>query len=170
MHLEAKAFIRSTAETFECDQWRHTYALDLGGRETNGHARDVFGPNFEWTVVDAVDGPGVDIVADAATFEHEDIRAWDLVMCAEVFEHTPRWPLIVHNAHRLLWKGALFITTMAGPGREVHGVNHDDPDQPGWYQNVSRHELAIALAAAGFSEFEVEYNPESHDTYGWARK
>lgn len=168
MHLEAKAFIARIANELDIgDQMMH--ALDLGGRETNGHARDVFGDNIDWLVIDAVDGPGVDIVADAATWDGDN-RLFDLILCAEVFEHTPRWPLIIHNAGNLLWAGAPFIVTMAGPGREVHGLNHDDPDQPGWYENIEPRWLAIALQAAGFNDIHVEPNYDSHDVYGWARQ
>ncbi len=168
MHSEAKAFIERTAEHFGIPD--HPYeldAVDLGGRETNGHARDVFGPKVVWTVVDMVDGPGVDVVADAATWGDQN---YDIVLCAEVFEHTPRWPLIIANAYRLVDKSGVFIATAAGPRRAVHGVNHDDPDQPGWYMNIEPMWLDMTLRSAGFKKICVEENKESHDVYAWATK
>ncbi len=169
MHDEAKTWVARLADGLGFPSHPlQLSAADLGGRETNGHARDVFGPNVNWVVVDMVDGPGVDIVESAVTYGNDN--TYDLVMCAEVFEHTPHWASIIHNVHRILVPDGYFITTMAGPGRDVHGVNHDDPDQPGWYQNIEAVWLRLALQTAGFRQVDVEENVESHDVYGWAQK
>ena len=169
MHAEARDFIYriATRVTDNAGNNPIRHAVDLGGRETNGHARDVF-PWVRWTVVDAVDGPGVDVVANALYYTPPVTP--DLVLCAEVFEHTPYWPKIIHNAYKMLRLNGYFVCTAAGVGREVHGVNHDDPDQPGWYQNILGDELKVALEAAGFCYVEVEYNADSHDVYGYAVK
>jgi hypothetical protein len=171
MHAEAKEFISRMAAKISENQGNNPIgsAVDLGGRETNGHARDVFGLSpHRWTVVDAVDGPGVNVVANAVYYTPP--APVDLVMCAEVFEHTPYWARIIHNAWKMLRNNGYFVCTAAGIGREVHGVDHDDPDQPGWYQNITSDELHAALWAAGFIYVDVEYNPESHDVYGYAIK
>jgi hypothetical protein len=168
MHAEAKEWIDRMARALTDEMEGPIIAVDLGGRETNGHARDVFGPYVHWTVVDAVDGPGVDVVANATTWQPD--ACVDLVLCAEVFEHTPYAPAIVANAYEILCSGGVFITTMAGPGREVHGVNHDDPDSPGYYQNVDPMDLTEWLLDARFGEFGVDENTVSHDVYGWARR
>jgi SAM-dependent methyltransferase len=168
MHTEAKEFIQRIASRMAECGYSKLVAVDLGGRETNGHARDVFYPEIEWTVVDAVKGPGVDVVANAVYWRPP--APVDLVMCAEVFEHTPYWAKIIHNAFRMLREDGRFICTAAGIGREVHGVNHDDPDQPGWYENIEADCLKFALQAAGFSYTEVDYNSKSHDVYGYAVK
>ena len=52
----------------------------------------------------------------------------------------------------------------AGPGRSEHGVYIDDPDLPGWYQNVSASDLAEAMDDAGLTDIEVE--TFGHDTRG----
>jgi hypothetical protein len=81
MHDEAMAYVeqRRTDEALA--------VLDVGGRWINGGVRELF-PNADpYVSLDIVDGPGVDIVADAATWVPD--RAYDLVVCTEVFEHTP---------------------------------------------------------------------------------
>ena len=128
-------------------------AIDIGGRETNGHARYLW-PNAHWTVVDAVDGPGVNIVADGRTYKHLGLA--DLVLFAEVAEHTPFWRDIIDNIRTMLKADGMCLMTMAGPGREVHGLYHDDPNEPGWYRNIQPHELHDALDHAGFDEWQVD--------------
>ncbi len=147
MHAEALDFIRLHATTDEL------VAVDIGGRETNGHARWLW-PNATWTVVDAADGPGVDVVADGATWRPE--QPVDLVLFAEVAEHTPAWVEILGNIAGMLKVGGMLVATMAGPGREVHGLFHDDPLCPGWYQNVSSGELDAALRQAGFAWWTID--------------
>lgn len=168
MHAEAKAFIQTVADRIaEHGHREGLVAVDLGGRETNGHARDVF-TGVSWDVVDAVDGAGVSIVANAVYWQPS--APVELVLCAEVFEHTPYWPQIIHNAWKMLVSNGYFVCTAAGPGRAIHGVNHDDPDRPGWYKNITPDELAAALCAAGFCYVDVTVNEESHDVYGYAIK
>ena len=140
-------------------------ALDVGGRETNGHARWLW-PNATWTVVDAADGRGVDVVADGATWRPDEVV--DLVLNAEVAEHTPVWREIVANCAAMLKPGGEFVFTAAGPGREVHGLYHDDPLAPGHYENIDPAELRRALTAAGFAWFVVDVAGEDVRAYAKA--
>jgi len=140
-------------------------AVDIGGRETNGHARWIF-RNARWTVVDAADGPGVDIVADGATWQPD--QPVPLVLCTELFEHTPAMREILANIYAMLEDGGMCVMTMAGPGRAVHGLYHDDPLVPGHYANIEPDELEFALQTAGFSEWEVDQLGE--DVRAWAKK
>ena len=55
--------------------------LDIGGRDLNGHARDLW-PNVQWSVLDSLPGEGVQIVSDACTWVPDD--AYHLVLCTEV--------------------------------------------------------------------------------------
>lgn len=145
----------------------HIVGYDIGGRETNGHARWLW-PNVDWTVVDAAEGPGVDVVEDGRTFTPL-VPDGDIVLFCEVAEHFPQWRTIVHNiASNILKSGGLLFFTCAGPGREVHGVNHDDPLQPGWYRNVEAWEVEECFEIAGFRDWHVIENRTAHDIYGWA--
>lgn len=142
----------------------YSTGIDIGGRETNGNARWLF-PHIDWTVVDAVDGPGVDVVANGATWRPDE--PVDLVLFVEVAEHSPRWPEILRNIHSMLKPDGILLFTAAGTGREPHGLFHDDPDEPGYYQNLSYEDLHLALDAAGYSEFEIDVFGD--DIRAWAK-
>jgi SAM-dependent methyltransferase len=123
----------------------------------NGGVRDLFAGATSYTGLDVVPGPGVDIVADAATWRPLDPdRYFDTVVCAEVLEHTPDWRAIVQTCHDVLVSGGRLILTCAGPGRARHsgrGPWDLEPDE--WYRNISAEELAGALRHAGFAVASV---------------
>lgn len=165
MHAEARAFVgRWAEEVFAGADPEGLFVIELGSRNTSGErVRDLFG-GARYLGVDAVAGAGVDVVANAAEWSPPDEA--DLVVCCEMFEHTPRWREVVRNAYAMLRPGGRAVFTCAGPGRRVHGVNHDDPDQPGYYGNVSASELRLAMAEAGFSEVGVQSVPHLSTNLG----
>ena len=129
--------------------------LDIGGRFINGTPRPLF-PHAEYVVLDVLPGPGVDIVADAATWVPD--RAYDVVVCAEVFEHAAEWPRICQMAFKACADGGRFIVTCAGPGRAVHSgvdgspVLHDGEH----YANVDPDDLANLLLFTGWQDITVD--------------
>lgn len=127
--------------------------VEVGARDVNGSVRPLF-PNARYWGTDAQPGPGVDEVADGATWQPSE--PVDLVVCTEVFEHTPAWREILANMVRMLRPGGRLVVTMAGPGRPVHGLHVDDPLVPGWYRNVEPHELSDALRSCGVEGFVVD--------------
>lgn len=128
--------------------------LDIGGRNLNGSTRRLFLGADPYRVLDIRPGVGVDIVADAATWEPDQV--YDLVLCTEVFEHTPEYPAICATVHRALRPGGRFVVTCAGPGRSAHSGIEATALQPGeYYQNVSPADLLMAMRAAGFENVEV---------------
>lgn len=137
--------------------------LDIGGRNINGTPRPLFPNATAYTVLDIAPGDGVEIVADAATWE-PDCR-YDVVVCCEVFEHTDVWPEILRNAHRALVRGGKLIATMAGPGRATHSAVDGGPDlyDGEFYGNVEPADLRAALIAAGFCRVVVDEQTVSHD-------
>lgn len=164
MHAEALDYIASCATALSLRDFGDT-AIDIGGRETNGHARYLF-PKAQWIVVDAVDGPGVDVVADGR--EYQPLFRVGLVLFAEVAEHTPFWREILVNISTIMLKpGGHCIMTMAGPGRAPHGLFHDDPNQPGYYANILPAELDQTLDHTMFSEWYIDQLGE--DVRAWAR-
>jgi SAM-dependent methyltransferase len=145
--------------------------LDLGGRDINGSARDAFPNASRYTVLDILPGDGVDIVADAATWEPEfDLRTdraqWDVVVSAECFEHTAEWPAICRTAYKACAPGGRFIITTAGPGRPPHsGIDGQFRLHPGeHYANVPAFELERVLRETGWRQIVVDAQPNPADT------
>lgn len=155
MHGQAYAWVSRFAER---DPGK---VLDLGGRDVNGSVKLLFPTAARYTAVDILDGPGVDVVADAATWTPDD--EYDVVVCCETFEHTPDWPQICATAHKALRPGGRLILTMAGPGRPVHsGVDGEFRLLPGeHYRNVAPQRLRAVLEECGFGRVLVDqrFNP-----------
>lgn len=122
--------------------------LEVGSLDVNGGVRDLF-PNADpYVGLNDVAGPGVDVVADAATWE--PTRAFDVVVSTEVLEHAERWRDIVAMCGRALRPGGVLILTCAGPGRGEHGQHGAPlpaPDE--WYRNVSVGELEAETSRWG---------------------
>lgn len=158
MHAEAHAWVARYAAV------EAVAVLDIGGRNINGTVRDLFPGADPYTALDIRDGDGVDIVADAATWSPD--REYDVVVCTEVFEHTPDWPQICKTMGAALRPGGLVILTMAGPGRAPHSaVDGGWSLHPGeYYGNVDPHELERVLADCGFAGIVVDYQPSPADT------
>lgn len=144
------------------------FGVDLGGRDVNGTARELW-PHIRWTIVDKEpsNDPAI-ICADAAFWEPE--KQYELALCTEVFEHTPNWPLIIKNAHRALVTGGQFVVTCASIGRPPHSAEGDGPPkQREWYKNLKPDELGDILYLSGFL-CQVTYNPITSDAYAYAIK
>lgn len=129
--------------------------LDIGGRDINGSTRSLF-PGSSWTTLDILPGAGVDVVADASTWVPD--REYDVVVCTEVFEHTPSWPQICATSFKACRPGGLFIATMAGPGRPEHSaIDGGWQLHPGeYYGNVDPVELRQVLCDVGFVDVAVD--------------
>lgn len=129
--------------------------LDLGGRDVNGTPRHLFTDVALYTVVDAVEAPNVDVVADAATLDLGYL--YDVVVCTEVLEHTDRAADIVGTARRHLKPGGAFVATMAGPGRHPHSAHGGaTPGGDEFYENVEPDRLASWLSKAGFDTWTID--------------
>lgn len=148
------------AEAFE---WVSRHATDepvrllsLGGRDVNGNCDSLF-PNAAITVLDICPGDGVDIVADAATWDPGEQR-WDVLLSTECFEHTASWRAILRTAHAACAPGGRLIVTTAAPGRPPHSaVDGEFRLLPGeHYANIRPAELERALIAAGWAEVVVD--------------
>ena len=142
--------------------------LEIGSLDINGSVRPVFAESKRTYIgIDPQEGPGVDIVADAATFDIS--MRFDVIVCAEVFEHTPVWREIIANAHRLLKPGGLFTATMAGVGRGPHSAIDENPIRD-WehYENITDEALNEALKDAGFKDWRT--NTQGLDIRCWAHK
>jgi SAM-dependent methyltransferase len=145
-------------------------ALDLGGRDVNGTVHSLF-PNVDWTVLDRVEHPSVDIVADVTKWWPER-ETWSLVVSTETIEHVEEWWKIIEVAYRALVPGGYLIVTGGSTGRGPHSCTGVVPVPEGeHYGNVAPGELWDSAVLLGFERPYVEYNPDPHfDVYMLARK
>lgn len=128
--------------------------IELGSRDVNGSVRHLF-PDAVFVGVDVGDGPGVDVVCDAADYVTDELA--DCVVSTEMLEHTARARETVLAAFNMLAAGGMLVMTAAGPGRSPHSAIDGGRLQPGeFYQNVDPNALAGWLAEAGFVRCVVD--------------
>lgn len=154
MHMAALVFVDEHAPPGPGFDLR---VLEFGSRDINGSVRQVFPRAARYVGVDVAEGPGADIVADAATVHVPG--EWDVVVCCEVFEHADDETCagMCANAYRHLKPGGVFIATMAGLGRAEHSAVDGGPLHPGeYYRNVDRPTLSGWLVAAGFTAYKTD--------------
>lgn len=172
MHLEAYEGFGRMLTASGLDVNHPWYILDVGGADVNGSVRDYF-PQGIFTGLDIEAAPGVDIVADAATWRlPEDDYGYDVVIATELFEHAEQWHLIIETMAKALDPDGpqLLIATCASTGRPPHGARGEWGVPAGqFYGNVSSEMLREELEKH-FHEVEVEYNPNPGDAYMWARR
>ena len=145
------------------------HVLEIGSLDINGSVRPLFTNTISdggsFLGIDVQEGPGVDLVADASMYK-SDVQ-YDVIVCAEVFEHTAVWPKIIKNSHSLLVPGGMFIATMAGEGRAPHSAIDENPIRSWeYYKNVTKLDLEKRLTI--FSDFKVDV--VHTDTRCWALK
>lgn len=143
--------------------------LEFGSYNVNGSAREVFERGARSYVgVDVVEGPGVDVVADAATVDLR--RQFDVVISVECLEHAPTWPQILINAKAHLRSGGLLLVTAACNPRHPHSavdghnmLDHEWSPEPTrgaddnreYYKNVDPNQLLEIANAMGFRGVDV---------------
>lgn len=136
--------------------------LEFGARNINGSVRDLF-PHVDYTGVDITDGPGVDVVADAATWTRP---GFDLVMCCEVLEHTPKGKAIIAGARKALNRGGTLIVTCATDNRAAHSAADGGPLAAGeFYRNVTPRSMRSWLTVAGFTVTDLQVHKARGDLY-----
>jgi hypothetical protein len=148
--------------------------LDIGGRDINGSPRHLFPAAARYTVLDIRPGErpeDVDIIADAAEWNPSGQR-WDVVICAETFEHTANWRAICRTAYAACTPGGRLIVTTAAPGRPPHSAADGEfrllPGEH--YANIRPAELERVLAAAGWADVVVDVQPSPADVRAVAVK
>lgn len=162
MHGEAFQFIESVTP-------RGPFAtvIEIGGRDINGTVRPLFG-NANYLSIDLYEGPGVDIVTDAANWQPDE--PVDCVVCAEVLEHAPNAEQLVRQAWEWLRPGGLLIVTCATDPRPAHSAITGCLIEPGdeFYANVP--EATFREWCASFAACDVTINPDHGDLYAVAVK
>jgi SAM-dependent methyltransferase len=162
VHLEAASYVALTAHRLG----PFDSVLELGGRDVNGSVRPYF-PGARYVSVDIVDGPGVDVVADATTYRPDE--RFDAVVCCEVLEHAVDADGFVATAWGSLKPGGLFLVTAACPPRAPHSAVDGGPLRPGeFYRNVDPALMGRWLV--GWKDVEIEMHEDRGDIYAVARK
>lgn len=142
MHDEVALFVAGAVKDFG----PFRTVVELGSLDINGTVRPLFGDADYYTGVDLVEGPGVDVVADAA--EWQPSAPVDCVVCCEVLEHAANWEAILRNAHAVLRGGGVLVVTAAGPGRGPHSAVDGNALRDGeHYENIDPDVLADVLGA-----------------------
>lgn len=123
---------------------RHKYVpspasiLDIGSRNVNGSSRSVWEACPQYIGVDLEPGEGVDIVADALTFNSG--TRYDLVLCCETLEHTTNPLAIADTCKRHVAANGFLVITTPDNGFEEHGYPRD-------YWRIMPHAYADLLYA-----------------------
>jgi len=163
MHTEAWDFL-----TLKSKELHPTSILDIGGRNINGSPRDLW-PDAPYTALDHIGGEGVDIVADATTWNPD--RLWDMGLCTEMFEHIS--PVDYRKVLQVLGKaikyqGVLLITCATDP-RYPHSA-YGTPGMPEdeFYGNVDPLDLALALTETNWECRDLIIDRNHGDLYAEA--
>lgn len=157
MHREALTFLRSVAAAHPTEAAGRV--LEIGSRvfydqdKAGLSVRSLFPGAALYYGIDAVAGPGVDLVCPSAgrwVDEWQAIKGapFDFVVCAEVLEHDPDWPATVRACVEALRPGGVFALTWATPARAPHCVDDGSPVR-GYYAGVPLSDVPPLLVRAG---------------------
>jgi SAM-dependent methyltransferase len=172
MHPEAFSFLEESLNSVRTMRFSdRTHVLEFGSRNVNGSPRELFTSNVTYLGVDIESGRDVDVVYDAAEINLPDL--FDIAICMEVAEHTPRWEEIILNAARhLVNPHGIFIFTAACDPRPPHSaVDGHNMEPREWisdpafvesgreyYKNIEPDELELVLKGC-FSWYAIETHP-----------
>ena len=167
MHAEARAFASEVLL-----QHKPELVLEFGSLDINGSVSDILpgaGYEVDWFGIDLQEGPGVDLVADAATYTH-DFRV-SMVVCCEVLEHAANWRHIVRNAEANLHADGHLLVTCATHPRVAHSAVDGGPLRSGeHYGNVGAAELIVECEANNLAVLDVRVSEVRGDLYLLAYK
>lgn len=148
MHEQARAFFAS--QLADLPPLR---VVEFGSCNMNGSVRDVYPQAASWHGIDLQPGPGVDEIADAASWQTN--RWFDVCISSEAFEHTPRWRSLIATARRVLVPGGTLYASCATGYRPPHSAVDGGPLRNGeFYANVDPDDMTQALA--GWVDVVVE--------------
>ena len=165
MHQQALDFVAAHTRGL-----RPASVLEIGSLDINGSVRPLFEGAARYHGIDLADGPGVDEVADAATWDPGDER-FDVVVSAEVLEHAPAWRKVLATAWGALAPGGLLLMTCATDPRPPHSaVDGWDVRDGEWYRNVPPAELVDLVRGWEPADWGVEVHRHRGDLYLRARR
>lgn len=141
--------------------------LELGSYNVNGSVRPLLAGASAVVGLDLRAGPGVDVVADAASYLADVL--FDLIISTEMLEHAPEPAAILDRCWQNLRPGGWLVITAAGPGRQPHSCDGWPTLPPGeHYANITPADLRAWLA--DWADVLIETNPAAGDIYARARR
>lgn len=164
MHVAAYQFVERTLAGKEL---KGKAVVEFGSRIINESVRPLFEGAKTYVGVDQHKGRGVDVVADAATYDAPESA--DILVCCEMLEHT-RDPqgILVAAAHTLKPGGLLIVTTAAAERTPHSQDGHRRIPRGEPYQSITPEALAAWLEAAGFVRVKVTHDAANRDLYAVA--
>jgi SAM-dependent methyltransferase len=176
--------------------FKNVKVLDIGSFDVNGNEAPWF-DNCDFTGLDLLPGPGVDIACPAHEYDAPN-ETFDTIISCECWEHNPFYKESILNAIRMLKSGGYFIWSCATTGRPVHGTASQDEidkskgvtsqgnkitewktmpnvEKKDWdneyYRNVTEEDIrSFCDIEKIFSEFKFEVEENHHDLYFWGIK
>lgn len=128
--------------------------LEFGSFDINGSVRDAYPKAKSWWGIDIAEGRGVDEVADATEWKSD--KRFDVVVCAEAFEHTASWRDIITNAYEHLNPGGLFVASCATKARPPHSAFDGGALREGeYYKNVDPGIMGEFMMSLNWESYEV---------------
>jgi hypothetical protein len=163
-HGAQQDYCRSVKERFP-QHFTGKRVLDLGAADINGNNRYLF-EDCEYTGLDVVAGPNVDIVVEAAKHTVPDGH-YQTIITTEMLEHDYHQYATLKAVRRMLASGGLFLGTCATTGRAEHGTERSKPgDCPNipwqFYRNMTEADIRwvysehYAMEGWGAHEFVVQ--------------
>ena len=115
--------------------------LDVGSYDLNGNLKKFF-PKNDYTGVDLVNGPNVDLIHKGEELETLN-KKFNITISCEVFEHAKNWDKIFQSMYNVLKDEGVLIFTCASQGRLEHGTLRTNPgESPGtmsdYYRNLNK--------------------------------
>lgn len=195
MHKEQREYLDLIKKKFP-KAFKDIKVLDIGSFNVNGNEEPWF-DNCDFTGLDLLPGPGVDIVCPANEYNAPD-ETYDTVISCECWEHNPFYKESIMNCIRMLKPNGYFIWTCATKGRPVHGTkSQDEIDKKnnrtaqgnsveGWktmpnvqkkdwdneyYKNISEKDIRdFCDVDSIFEKYEFVIEPNHCDLYFWGIK
>jgi hypothetical protein len=165
MHVAAREFIAKSLADFGDITGD---VVEFGSRNANGGVRDLFPNAKSYTGIDSAQGPGVDLVADAAQWHAT--QGYACVISTETLEHARDWRQIIIAGAAALAPDGIMLITCATDGRAPHSatIPNSRPAPGEYYGNVRQKDLDALVGQLGL-QADITVNQQNHDLYAILR-